>query len=704
MLKRAALNKDVKLRPHQQRIVDAEGDGIVIAHAPGSGKTLSSIARFEKQKANGKAKKALVVVPAGLRDNFGVSGVGKFTNSSYQIIGNKQEISSGSAYGNPDPNKDYNIISYEMFRSNPDYYIKATGADTLISDEAHRGKNEDTATLKSIRKSRPKFKNYTGLTGSVISNKISDVYPLIDVASGGNNQLGVKNKDEFESRYLARSNEKAYRGMPPARIPVVGFKHRGQLKSELGKYIDYMDEDDISDVADMPRKKVNVKKVPMTKEQAKLYKGILNDNPKVRQMIVRKRLETLKDDELSKLYSSMIESRKLVNSVGSVTPGMSLRESLKRTPKTSQMLDDLSDHLSKTKDGQAIVMSHLINGGIDIAEQGLKDRKISYGKFIGKGNEGVSEESRQKAVQDFNKRKNRVMLLSSAGGEGVSLNDTTWEGVLDPHYNPEKMKQMEARGTRSGGLSHRPRENREVEVNRYMSTMPRRLFGMLPPKYKSPDEVIYDIANRKEQQNKILQNLMKENHKKMEKISMEKIATSAWKSRVRNMIHAGDLKGASNILGRFRAGAINSEVPDFMSTVGHGSSADMIEGEMRSNWKNLIHTKEPRYKSTQPLTSDGSYPESAHAMHKLLNDGSINLVRSTLGPDDFTRKMMRSKRMRNELMRARKTYDDAGVLAATSRKGDLGRKTKQKLDDSMDELVNAKVNARHMIHINKNTK
>ena len=139
-----------------------------------------------------------------------------------------------------------------------------------------------------------------------------------------------------------------------------------------------------------------------------------------------------------------------MNSIGSVKPGISLSDSAKITPKTKKLLDDLDKHLKTTPDGQAILFSHLINCGIDVMEQGLKDKKIPYGKFVGKGNKGISEATRQKDVNDFNKRLKKVMLISSAGGEGISLNDTTWEGVLDPHYNPEKMKQMEARGVRSG--------------------------------------------------------------------------------------------------------------------------------------------------------------------------------------------------------------------------------------------------------------
>lgn len=43
------------------------------------------------------------------------------------------------------------------------------------------------------------------------------------------------------------------------------------------------------------------------------------------------------------------------------------------------------------------------------------------------------------------------MIVSPTGAGGLSLGNTTWEGVLDPHFNPERMNQMEARGVRAGG-------------------------------------------------------------------------------------------------------------------------------------------------------------------------------------------------------------------------------------------------------------
>ena len=512
--KQAKLNDDIEFNKVQQRVLDNPSNSMIIGHGVGSGKTLSGIAKFEKLKEAGKAKKALVVTPAGLRHNFGNDGIAKFTDSTYNIIGNSTELAKKTGFA-PNPDTDYNIVSYEMFRKNPQEILKSVGADTIIADEIHKVRNAGTSTLKSFQDSRDYYKNFIGLTGSVVNNKINDVYNLVDLASRGKHKLG-ENHSDFDNKFLRRSDAPIYGDVKQDRRPVVGFNNKKLLQEELKKYIDYADDDDVRDIAQIPYKDVSVKKVPLSRQQVKLYKKIISKNPEMEKLIQQKKLETLKDDEVSKAFNSMIESRKLMNSVGSVIPGMSLAESARKTPKTRKLLDDMEKHLSTTPDGQAILLSNMINGGIDVLEAGLKDRGIDYGKFIGKGNEGVTEESRQQDVNDYKDRKKRVMLISGAGAEGISLGDTTWEGVLDGHYNPERMNQMEARGVRARGLSHRPEEDRRVAVNRYIATMPKTM-GIFKSPYQTPDEVIYGIADAKAKQNQLLFDLLKENNKEPKK-------------------------------------------------------------------------------------------------------------------------------------------------------------------------------------------
>jgi len=511
-VKMAELKKDITFNPYQERVLNNPSTSMIVAHAVGSGKTLTGIAKFEKLKREGKATKALVVVPAGLRENFGGEGVKKFTNSKYNIIGNKVEASSGQ-YKGIDPDSDYNIMSYEMFRQNPQKYIKESGADTVIADEMHRLRNEGLSTVESFQKTRPLYKNFIGLTGSLVNNSVSDVQPLVDIASGNEHKLGP-NKKGFEKLFIKRNEKGPYKKMKESRRPITGFKFPKQLSAELNKYIDYADNADMKDIAKIPTKVTKVTDVPISEQQLKIYKGILSKNPAVAKLITRKRLETLKGDEIATAYNQLIEARKLMNSVGSVMPGMDLTTSAKVTPKAKKILDDLQSHISKTPDGQAILLTNLIRGGADVLEAGLKERGIPYGEFIGKGNKGITEETRQKAIKDYQSGKNKVMVISGAGAEGISLGDTTWEGLFDPHYNPERMYQMEARGVRARGLSKRAPQDRQVEVNRYKSTVPKFLGIFKKYPYKTPDEVIYEIANNKDAQNQMLYKLLKDTQKK----------------------------------------------------------------------------------------------------------------------------------------------------------------------------------------------
>ena len=237
-----------------------------------------------------------------------------------------------------------------------------------------------------------------------------------------------------------------------------------------------------------------------------MYRGLLRENKAMKQMVRNKKLETMREDEITSAFNGLIESRKLMNSIGSVKPGVSLSESARITPKTKKLLDDLENHLKTTPDGQAVLLTNLINGGADVLEAGLKDKGIPYGKFLGKGNPDVTEESRQQDVRDYKNNKKRAMIVSGAGAEGLSLGNTTWEGMLDPHYNPERMNQMEARGVRAGGL--KGRKDRTVQINRYLATMPKKM-GIFKSGLKTPDEVIYEISRNKDKQNQMFYDFLR---------------------------------------------------------------------------------------------------------------------------------------------------------------------------------------------------
>jgi hypothetical protein len=172
----------------------------------------------------------------------------------------------------------------------------------------------------------------------------------------------------------------------------------------------------------------------------------------------------------------------------------------------------------------------MIQGGLDVVGQGLRDRGIEHGIFMGKGQPGSTEKSRTQAVSDYQAGKKKVILLSSAGGEGLNLGNTTFVANVDGHFNPEKIHQAEARGVRAGGQAHRAEADRRVIVKRYVTRVPlsktqvlKDTMNLIAPsqminralegqpilynplrRERSPDEWAYEVSGLKDDRNKAL--------------------------------------------------------------------------------------------------------------------------------------------------------------------------------------------------------
>jgi superfamily II DNA/RNA helicase len=462
-----ALKPEYELRGHQSHAVDTaiKRDGnIIFSHPVGSGKTLTSIATFERAKKEGIAKRALVVTPASLRTNYGENGVKKFTDSDYVVYGNKQEIASDQTGLFQEPNEnapEYGVVSYEMFRENPQKYIKSHNADTVIFDEVHRIKNDTSQTFTALKENRGLFRNFIGMTGSIVSNTPADVVPLIDAMTAGNHRLG--SKAAFENRFVAKDTN----GNKTVVNPLL-------VRSLIAPYVHHVTDDQLEEGTGLkrPDKYVNEILLPLAGEHEDYYRFAIDQIDPVTKAKLKMGLGSLSKAELDAVFSKMLKARQVANSMHMIDPNMSLEDSAEKSVKVKRLLDDVQKHIETTPDAQVIVHSELLQGGIDVLEAGLKKRGLEYGKFIGKGNKGVTEKARQQDVDDYNAGKKKIILISSAGGEGLDLPNTTLVASLDGYWNPEKINQVEARGVRMGGLSHRAEKDRKVIVNRYLTRLP----------------------------------------------------------------------------------------------------------------------------------------------------------------------------------------------------------------------------------------
>ena len=516
-----AFKPDVVLQGHQARIgqkVVANKGTALLGWAIGSGKTLGSLAAHHALKDAGMGSRSLIVVPAKLRRNF-ADDIKKFTDDKYVIYGNKEEQSSGLYSGIDDPiqEADHHLVSYDLFRQDPHKWIERVKPDTLIFDELHRAKNEYGVTHEAIKNVRPKVKNAIGLSASFVGNSPADVVGILNaiVPTESPGWFFPRKREDFERKFLE---------------PVKGgfeLKNHEELGQLLSKFVDYHGPGakGYGQRGVVPEKRIQEVKVEMSPRQEQLMRYVFDQLPPLVKWKLKKNVEGLSDKEIRHVFSKITAARQVSNSIHTLDPSISPMQAARETPKVRKVLDDVEQHLKETPDGQVLLVSHLIHGGADVLHAGLEDRGISHGMFLGAGRLGLKEEEAHQAVADYNAKKKKVLIISDAGAEGLNLPDTTFIGVLDGHFNPERINQIEGRGIRTGGQPHRPENQREVMVRRYMTSTPggiRRMlsnfakrlvpFGLAgsPDNTRAVDRWIYDAAKMKDAANtKVRQALAK---------------------------------------------------------------------------------------------------------------------------------------------------------------------------------------------------
>lgn len=513
------LKDDAKTMPHQRRAIDKalKNDGsILISHSMGLGKTYTSIAIANELKKRNKAGNVLAVVPASLRSNFADNGVKKYTKDKVAIFGSRAE---GTHHIEDDviPNSHYYVVSYDMFKKDPEMYINRTKADTLIVDEMHNFRNPDTKNYQQMRSVRGKVRNFIGLTGTPFNNHPYDIAPLIDIVSNGNHKLPM-DKGSFSKKFLEHGPMYDMHGKVMNKYQEgEHLKNTDVLEKELGKWVHHATPSDLKG-EDVPKKLVEDVDVEMSPLQIQHYNFVMQKVPWTVRNTIRKGLPVDRKEAFH-ILPMLTQARNVANGVHYMNKNITPAVSAEMTPKVKKALDDIHTHVRETPDAQVIIHSHMLEGGVDVVSAGLKTRGIPHAVFTGK----VKDEDRQQAVKDYNAGKIKALIVSSAGTTGLNLPNTTMHVALDGHYNPAVTEQIEARGVRAGGLRHRDPEDRKVIVKRYRSVFPETWMTRMgfQKKDMAIDEWIYGIAKDKNDINAQAEDILKKTASLIDKLKAD---------------------------------------------------------------------------------------------------------------------------------------------------------------------------------------
>lgn len=475
--KSSALNDDIQLQEHQQRVQDRvveDSPRMLVYHGLGSGKSLSAIAAAEAAKKLHGGNYG-IAVPASLRENF-QKEIGKFTQGS-----------------NPE------ILSYTGLARGKDFQDQP---QTLIMDEAHRLRNPGAASARAAARAAAKAQRLLLLTGSPITNSPADMANLLSLLH--NKKL---TPEEFEQRYIGYKTVRPgilnwLRGIKPGEKPVI--KNEQELRQLLSGKIDYQP----SKTPEGVNVNEEIVRVPLSPAQDKIQKAIRTKIPpgflwKLDQEF------PLSRDELAKLNSFMTGLRQVSLSTQPFRADKDPVKAFEQSAKLQEAFKRLQKELGSDPRKKAIIYSNFVDSGLGPYAAGLEQAKIPHAFFHG----GVSPKARQAAVDAYNQGKLRALLIGPAGAEGLSTKGTSLIQLMDPHWHESRSQQAKGRGLRFDSHRDLPDELKNVAVQRYLSaSQDPSLIGKLLgyKRERTGDEVLERLTADKEKLNEEFRRLLKE--------------------------------------------------------------------------------------------------------------------------------------------------------------------------------------------------
>lgn len=459
---------------------------ILVYHRIGSGKTCTAIRVGEVWK---KSRKIVVVVPASLKGNFRnelrslCAGEEYLTNNERELLKKYHPTSEEYAKiiekSDERIDKYYSIYSYNKFIELAQNKEIKLDNSVLIIDEIQNMVSEEgtyyTVLYKLLKKSpddlrivllsaTPMFDkpNELGLTLNLL--KLPKPIPFgrdfdkkfIKVTQNrkGDFKFGVKNMDEFKK--MMKGYVSYFRGAPPHVFPEMTIKY---VKCEMSDF------------------------------QYDAYKAILRNEERIANNLSLKK-KAAKSVSVGYLPNNFFIGTRYVSNV--VFPNRKIGEEGLKSFRGKKLLDNLEKYSGKFykimgkirgKGKMFVYSSFKENAGIKsfvkvLEEYGYKNYETNgegRKRFaIWSGDEDMTY--REEVKQVFNQKDNldgsklKLLLLTSAAKEGLSLYGIRQAHILEPYWNFSRLAQIIGRGSRFCSHKDLPEEERNIKVYIYMST------------------------------------------------------------------------------------------------------------------------------------------------------------------------------------------------------------------------------------------
>jgi SNF2 family DNA or RNA helicase/uncharacterized Zn finger protein len=413
------------LREYQQRGFEwninnlLNGFGTILADDMGLGKTIQAITTLLYLKENGYIKKRIVVVvPTSLLSNW-ENEIEKFapTLSYFSYYGTKRTLQES----------DILLTSYDIARRDSDI-LKKIGIDCLIIDEAQKIKNSDTTIAKTLKSFKAKYK--IALSGTPVENNLSELWSLFDFTL----PKYLKSLKDFTKNYAQD-------------IEINKDRQKiKKLKQITAPFMLRRLKTDKSIINDLPDKIVVDEYATMTKEQASLYKSVVNES--------MKRLD--EGDAKGLIFKLIISLKQICNHPRNFDKKSPLKKELSGK---SELLLTLLDTILQ-KDEKVLIFTQYVEMG-NILTKLIQEELYTEPLYL-KGD--MSKKQREDTVEKFQTdNRYKIFILSlKAGGTGLNLTAANHVIHYDLWFNPAVENQATDRAFRIG-------QTKKVTVHRFIT-------------------------------------------------------------------------------------------------------------------------------------------------------------------------------------------------------------------------------------------
>lgn len=431
-----------------------ESRGFLVLDATGTGKTRTALAgvRLVAEDAVVSPFPCLVVAPKSMLQTWGREILGFFPDADVRVV----EGTPTKQRKALEPGGDFYVINYEGLRKysrvapygsialkdgeNEDKELQAIGVRSFIADEAHRVKSPKASQTRALWCATADAVLRIGMTGTPIQDTPEDLWPLLRLIApeeyptksgymdryclveanywGGIDVAGLNplTRDEFFTNFDARSRrvtkEVALPFLPPKLYETRWVTLPPKLRKPYNEMVDVLEAELLSG-------------------ETLTAKSVLERANRLLQMANA---------------SGTPEETEKVNAEGETYMATKYVMEMP-SPKIEAFMEDVK---AGDYDGQQVVVFSDSRQLIDLLDNELQKAKIAFGRITG----GEDADQRQAHMDSFQKGELPFILLTRAGGEGITLTAASVMVRLIRPWSLTVHRQVEDRVHRIGSERH----------------------------------------------------------------------------------------------------------------------------------------------------------------------------------------------------------------------------------------------------------